>query len=97
MTKIELKGNAEYAAQVVEVKTLNTYEGLDNLKGLPLNGMTALVFVNRQVTSSPGAIVVIETKFAPNVAVAPTLQAMVSRPQPKFGSVRAVGRVSAKV
>ena len=43
MTKAELKGNAEYAAQVIEVKTLNTYEGLDNLRGVPLNGMTALV------------------------------------------------------
>jgi hypothetical protein len=43
MTKAELKGNAEYAAQVIEVKTLNTYEGLDNLRGVPLNGMTAFV------------------------------------------------------
>lgn len=43
MTKAELKGNAEYAAQVIEVKSVIKYEGLDNLRGVPLNGMTALV------------------------------------------------------
>lgn len=43
MTHVELKGNAEYAAQVIEVKHLVEYETLDNLVGLPVNGMTALV------------------------------------------------------
>lgn len=43
MAKYELKGNPEYAAQVIEVTTLVQYETLDNLLGVPVNGMTALV------------------------------------------------------
>lgn len=41
---VELRGSAEYAAQVIEVKHVVTYPGvLDNLVGIPVNGLTALV------------------------------------------------------
>lgn len=50
MTKAELQGNSEYAAQVIEVKSLITYPTLDNLRGVQINGMTALV----PATTEPG-------------------------------------------
>lgn len=48
-SKVELKGNAEYAAQVIEVKALTEYATLDNLVGVPVNGMTALVSKDTKV------------------------------------------------
>lgn len=49
MTTFEIKGNKEYAAEVVEVKNLITLEGLDNLVGLAHNGYTALVSKSTRV------------------------------------------------
>jgi len=49
MTKVELKGNAEYAAQVIVVNHLTKFETLDNLVGVPVNGMTALVSKDTKV------------------------------------------------
>ncbi len=47
--KVELVGNAEYAAQVIMVNHLTTFDTLDNLVGVPVNGMTALVSKDVQV------------------------------------------------
>lgn len=46
---VELKGNAEYAAQIIKVNNLLTFETLDNLVGVSVNGMTALVSKDTQI------------------------------------------------
>lgn len=49
MTTFEIRGNKEYAAEVVRVTQLVPLEGLDNLVGLSVNGYTALVPKSTQV------------------------------------------------
>lgn len=49
MSTYEVRGNANYAAVVVEVKNLVDLPGLDNLRGLPVFGYTALVPRSTQV------------------------------------------------
>lgn len=46
---VELKGNPNYAAQVVRVSMLTTLPELDNLRGLPVGGYQALVSKDTQV------------------------------------------------
>lgn len=43
MTEFTLAGNPNYGARIIEVKNLVDLEGLDNLKGIPIDGFNALV------------------------------------------------------
>jgi hypothetical protein len=43
MTEFTLAGNPNYAARIIEVKNLVDLDGLDNLKGIPIDGFNALV------------------------------------------------------
>lgn len=43
MTEFTLAGNPNYAARIIEVKNLIDLEGLDNLRGVPVDGFQALV------------------------------------------------------
>lgn len=43
MTEFTLAGNPNYGVKIIEVKNLVDLEGLDNLKGIPIDGYTALV------------------------------------------------------
>lgn len=49
MLSVQIKGNPNYAAQVVEVKELVQLDGLDNLVGLQVAGYQALVSKDTQV------------------------------------------------
>lgn len=49
--KYEVKGNPNYAAKVIRVRTLQTLEGLDNLRGVLVDGYLALVSKNTPVDS----------------------------------------------
>lgn len=49
MTEFTLAGNPNYAARIIEVKNLTTLEGLDNLRGVPIDGFQALVSNEVQV------------------------------------------------
>lgn len=49
MTTFEVRGNPNYAAQVIEVKTLVDLPGLNNLVGLPWAGLMALVPKTTQI------------------------------------------------
>lgn len=41
--KYEIRGNPNYAAKVIRVRQLQVLEGLDNLRGVPVDGYLALV------------------------------------------------------
>lgn len=49
--KYEIRGNPNYAAKVIRVRQLHTLEGLDNLRGVPVDGYLALVSKNTPVDS----------------------------------------------
>lgn len=44
--KYEIRGNPNYAAKVIRIRQLQTLEGLDNLRGVPVDGYLALVSKN---------------------------------------------------
>lgn len=47
----EVKGNPNYAAKVIRIRQLQTLEGLDNLRGVPVDGYLALVSKNTPLDS----------------------------------------------
>lgn len=49
MTEFTLAGNANYGARIIEVKNIIDLEGLDNLRGVPIDGYQALVSKDVQV------------------------------------------------
>jgi len=49
MTEFTLAGNPNYAVKIIEVKNLVDLEGLDNLKGIPMDGFNILVSNDVQV------------------------------------------------
>lgn len=49
MTKFTVTGNQNYAARIVKVNALVDLPGLDRLKGLPVDGFTALVPATTQI------------------------------------------------
>lgn len=49
--KYEIKGNPNYAAKVIRIRQLQTLEGLDNLRGVLVDGYLALVSKNTPVDS----------------------------------------------
>lgn len=49
--KYEVKGNPNYAAKVIRIRQLQTLEGLDNLRGVPVDGYLALVSKNTPLDS----------------------------------------------